>query len=447
MAAARTALLEGQLAQAKVLAHVVHPYLVLNGMWGSWSKVIDLSEQVAVQSGDTALRAWALHERGTRAGLLGDLTGASASLTEAHRLRLELGDREGATATLHNLEYLGLVPPLLPPARTLGHLPIVIAAIVVAILLIIAGVGIGRALSPTNSIPVARADAASTSENTPAVIDVIANDTDADGDRLTISDVVATSAHGGGITLANGRLLYTPAAGFSGSDNFTYVIGDGRNGRASGQVIVQVIRIDHAPVAHDDLVSAAERVTLSILSATLLGNDADADGDRLTIVSLSAVSSRGTVILKDGNVLYTAPAGAHGNDQFSYTIGDAHGGTSTASVTVAIIAPVPPSPVPPSPVPPSPVLPSPVPPSPVPPSPVPPLNGAPVAQPDRVTGDRVGSLFRIPVAVLLANDSDPEGDPLTITADRPGQRPGRRRSSGRRSGALRGAIPSAWVRY
>jgi hypothetical protein len=115
LAAAKTALLEGQPAQAGALARAVQPHMVLNGLWGSWGRVADLAEQAAQASGDSALRAWALHERGTSAGLRGDLPAASADLAEARRLRVELGDQAGANATLHNMEYLGLLPPP-PPA-------------------------------------------------------------------------------------------------------------------------------------------------------------------------------------------------------------------------------------------------------------------------------------------------------------------------------------------
>lgn len=115
MAAARTSLLEGHAAQAGVLLRAVQPHMVLNGLWGGWGELIELAEQAAQSSGDQALRAWALHEQGTRAGLLGDLSAAATQLNQARRLRQELGDQAGADATLHNLGYLGLLPPPPPP--------------------------------------------------------------------------------------------------------------------------------------------------------------------------------------------------------------------------------------------------------------------------------------------------------------------------------------------
>lgn len=144
MAAARTALLEGQVAQAGVLARAVQPHLVLNGLWSSWGKIIGVAAQAAQSSGDQALRAWALHERGTRAGLLGDLTAASADLSEARRLRQELGDRAGADATTHNMDYLGLLPPPPPPPPHVPG-PLFWSAVVLAVLLGMGGIGVALA--------------------------------------------------------------------------------------------------------------------------------------------------------------------------------------------------------------------------------------------------------------------------------------------------------------
>jgi hypothetical protein len=69
------------------------------------------------RAGDESLRGWALHERGTRAGLLGDRAAAAANLSEALRIRRRLGDRAGTAATAHNMRYLGIAPPPVTPRR------------------------------------------------------------------------------------------------------------------------------------------------------------------------------------------------------------------------------------------------------------------------------------------------------------------------------------------
>lgn len=175
MAAARTLQLEGQPVAAGQIARALQPHMVLSGQWGGWQRVIALAEQAAQSSGDAALRAWALHERGTRAGLLGDLVGAKADLTEARRLRMAQGDHAGAEATLHNMEYLGLLPPPppTPPTKTRGRrfrlpLPILVIA-----LLLLAGGGIAAATSLFSGpppAPIARMTAQPTDGSYPLTV-------------------------------------------------------------------------------------------------------------------------------------------------------------------------------------------------------------------------------------------------------------------------------------
>lgn len=72
-----------------------------------------------------------------------------------------------------------------------------------------------------------------------AVIAVLANDTDVDGDALAVADVSAP-AHGTAVRNADNTITYTPAFGFSGADSFTYSITDGRGGAANATVSVTV---------------------------------------------------------------------------------------------------------------------------------------------------------------------------------------------------------------
>ena len=114
MTAAETAMLEGLPTEAGALVRAVHPYLVLNGMWASWDQMINLADQAAQVSGDKVLHAWTFHERGTHAGLLGDLPVANTNLAKAHQLRMELGDHAGASASKHNVVAFDLTPPPRP---------------------------------------------------------------------------------------------------------------------------------------------------------------------------------------------------------------------------------------------------------------------------------------------------------------------------------------------
>ena len=100
---------------------------------------------------------------------------------------------------------------------------------------------------PTNANPVATDDSASTAAATPVAIDVLSNDSDADGDGLTIDTFDSLSAQGGSVTFSNDGFVYTPAAGFSGTDSFTYSITDGQGGFDTATVTVNV----SAPVVDD----------------------------------------------------------------------------------------------------------------------------------------------------------------------------------------------------
>ncbi|GAB4267416.1 MAG: hypothetical protein Kow0092_20750 [Deferrisomatales bacterium] len=92
---------------------------------------------------------------------------------------------------------------------------------------------------PPNAPPVARDDKAATAQDTPAVVELLANDTDPDGDPLAVSDVSAP-ASGTVELLSGGAVRYRPDPGFSGEDGFTYTAEDGRGGVATAQVRVTV---------------------------------------------------------------------------------------------------------------------------------------------------------------------------------------------------------------
>ena len=100
------------------------------------------------------------------------------------------------------------------------------------------GTGVGTIVD-TLLPPVATADSARTTPGTPVNIDVLANDSDPDGDALSIS-ALTQGAHGQVARNPNGTLTYTPAAGFVGTDSFTYTISDGHGGTASAGVTVAV---------------------------------------------------------------------------------------------------------------------------------------------------------------------------------------------------------------
>ncbi|QEL14583.1 Ig-like domain-containing protein [Limnoglobus roseus] len=210
-----------------------------------------------------------------------------------------------------------------------------------------------------NAPPVARDDAVRTAFGTPVAVGVLGNDTDPDGDPLTVLGVT-TPANGVVTVGEDGVPVYTPNAGFSGTDSFQYTISDGHGHTATATVTVTVdaeivIPPDNvAPVAGDDLVATpnATAVTFDVLH-----NDTDADGDTLAIIAVGT-PAHGTVSFTGGQLIYTPDADFSGTETFTYTITDGHDHTATATATVVVRAAVSGTDVPP--VPPPPISPSPL---------------------------------------------------------------------------------------
>ncbi|MDP5293446.1 Ig-like domain-containing protein [Oceanimonas sp. CHS3-5] len=190
----------------------------------------------------------------------------------------------------------------------------------------------GEPESP-NQAPVAVNDSASTTENNAVTIDVLTNDWDADGDALSISGADSSR---GKVSISNGRLVYTPPAGFSGTEVFGYRITDGRGGEAATSVSVTVQAApttpedpNRAPVANDDSASTSG----SAITINVLANDSDPDGDALRIASVTQGGKGSVRINADGTLSYTPAHNFKRGDSFSYTITD---GKATASALVSI---------------------------------------------------------------------------------------------------------------
>ena len=89
-----------------------------------------------------------------------------------------------------------------------------------------------------NTAPDATDDTASTDFGAPVTIDVLANDSDGDNDALVVT--AAGGASNGSVAIVNGKVVYTPNAGFSGDDSFTYTVSDGKGGTDTATVSVSV---------------------------------------------------------------------------------------------------------------------------------------------------------------------------------------------------------------
>lgn len=106
-----------------------------------------------------------------------------------------------------------------------------------------------HSITPVNDAPTAKADTAVTSANTPLIISpatLLANDTDVDGDVLSLSAVGHPTNGSVGLD-SNGNVVFTPKAGFSGTASFDYTLSDGSNSTATGTVTVTVNPVKDPP--------------------------------------------------------------------------------------------------------------------------------------------------------------------------------------------------------
>jgi hypothetical protein len=103
-------------------------------------------------------------------------------------------------------------------------------------------------------------------------------------------------------------------------------------------VNVTINAVNDGPVGTDDSGSTTEDTPVTLLSADLLANDNDADGDALSLSSVQGATNGTVEIDGNGNVLFTPDTSFTGDATFTYTLIDGNGGTDTALVTVNVAA-------------------------------------------------------------------------------------------------------------
>ncbi len=210
-----------------------------------------------------------------------------------------------------------------------------------------------------------------------SVADLLANDSDANGDPL---EFVAADRPGAGLLILSSdgeQLLFTPDSDFAarGGTSFVYTISDGRSGSARGEVH---LKSPDAPVAVDDELTLGNITwPARIAVAELLANDWDPNGNPLSITGVNA-GINGTVSLDDSGVVSFQPdqqfyLSSRGG--FEYTLTNNGGVSDQASVVLHW------------------------------------ENSVPLAMEDSYTLP-LGQTTRLLIADLLANDSDPDQDAL-----------------------------------
>ncbi len=164
----------------------------------------------------------------------------------------------------------------------------------------------------------------------------LTNDLSPEGLPLTVFSATSVS-HGSLSITTNGTIQYTPAAGFTGQDSFTYTAYDGVHPSNPATVSINVTPVNSPPVARDDSYSVLEGQPLNVDAAHgVLANDTDPDGDPLTAALVSAPAHGALSFVPDGHFLYIATPGFSGIDSFTYQAFDGRALSNVATVTITV---------------------------------------------------------------------------------------------------------------
>ncbi len=234
-------------------------------------------------------------------------------------------------------------------------------------------------LAAGNTPPLPGYDDVVTPEDTAVTGNVLANDTDADGDPLTVDSFTPLGADLGTLTVAeNGDFTYTPVANWHGHTSTTYYVTDGFVPML-GFIAITVTSVNDDPVAVDDTVTVVED-TATDVSDAILANDTDIDGDTLGVASADGATG-GEIAVDAGAATFTPEADACGPAEgtFDYVVSDGNGGTDAGHVTVDVTC----------------------------------VNDAPVAVDDTASVDQGSGAASYDV---VANDTDVEDDALTLVS-------------------------------
>jgi hypothetical protein len=186
-----------------------------------------------------------------------------------------------------------------------------------------------RAVSAPASPPNLERDRASTPEDTPVNVPVLANDSDPNG--LPLRLVGAYGATSGSVEVGMSTVTFSPLHNYSGRAAFAYVVSDGQYVRRM-TALVDVVPVDDAPQAVPDTASTTQNQAIVIAAAA---NDTDPENDPLHV---SAVNdpSHGTAAVVDGEVRFEPPHDFTGSSTITYTVGDGHGGSADGTIAVTV---------------------------------------------------------------------------------------------------------------
>jgi hypothetical protein len=234
---------------------------------------------------------------------------------------------DGTTPTTSSSTYSAASPPTITTRKT-------IAAFATQQYYVNSGFSatvMGDAHSPT-----AAADIFQVQQDAPATqLDVIANDTDPDGDPLTISGVVQPTHGTVTFTIGTAGLTYQPAAGFFGIDAFSYTITDGNGGAATATATVFVMKQDNA-APNPPTRSIVLGVNVLAGQTDIRSGSSDPDGDIVSIYCATPPKIGSLAIGEGlGTLSYARDAGTYVSQLVTCTLTDGNGGCAGSGVFIA----------------------------------------------------------------------------------------------------------------
>ena len=184
---------------------------------------------------------------------------------------------------------------LTPPLRRLAIFLVAIA--------LVAAISPGLAIAAANGAPKPVLDVITTAENTPINGNVLDNDINLGSGTLTVTGFVALAPSIGTLTIeADGDFLFTPADHWTGTTTTTYEVSNDSHSH-DGDIQITVTPINEAPDAVNDTATVDEDTPTDV-TAQLLANDTDPDGDTL-VVSAASNPTGGSVDVTSNVVTFT----------------------------------------------------------------------------------------------------------------------------------------------
>lgn len=195
-------------------------------------------------------------------------------------------------------------------------------------------------VTPVNDAPVAVADAYATAQDMPLNVPapgVLVNDSDIDSAVIEVNAVASAPGNGSVSLAADGGFTYTPNAGFTGEDSFSYTARDGAGAVSTAAVVTITVTPtvveNQPPVAVNDNATTKTRTPVVI---DVLVNDTDdggLDASTVTIVRAPNVNVRNQATVNpDGTITFTPHAGFRGSETFVYTVKDNEGLESNEAI-------------------------------------------------------------------------------------------------------------------